>query len=103
MNNISKKIFSLLLAVVMLATVALVPVAASEPCACGEARLVCVTGFAASTLYQNYGTDQEQAIFPPSEASIEGLVSDIAVSMIGGFINYGINNKDSSILAKAML
>ncbi len=91
------------MAVVMLATLALMPVAASEPCGCGEAPLVCVTGFSAATLYQNYGTDQEQAIFPPSQESIEGLASDIGVSLIQGFINYGINNKDSSILAAAIL
>ncbi len=92
--KVTKKVLSLMLAIIMTALIFAMPVSAAS-----VTPLVMINGIGSTDLYKDYGTENQQLIFSGDEAFIEGLVKDIGGSLLSGIISYGINNKDYNKLA----
>ncbi len=92
--KVTKKVLSLILALIMTVLAFAMPVSAA-----GATPLVMVNGIGSTALYKDYGTEDQQLIFSGDEAFIEGLIKDIGGALLSGIVSFGINNKDYDKLA----
>ena len=79
-----KKAISLLLAFIIVFSLC-IPAFAANECSCEILPVVYVPGFGAG-IYQNPGTEEEVAVFPPEQEAFDEALPDIIKAVVAGLI-----------------
>ncbi len=89
-----KKIISVILAVIMLVSVSVPVFAAEKKCDCGFNPVIYVAALGSATIYENYGTEEQRAVFRPEtmplvEEAVSVILPTIPSLMAGDYEQFG--------------
>ncbi len=89
-----KKIISIALSLAMLFSLAAPALAAEKPCDCGFNPVIYVAALGSGTVYENYGTEDEKALFRPEtgplvEEAVSVILPVIPALLAGDYDTFG--------------
>lgn len=102
MKKFFKTSISLLLVLVLGASVVLQTAAASQQCNCGEEPIIYVAALGSATLYQNADTEDEKVIFRPETDTYVKLIGKLLLPLVSLIITKDYDSFVDSLIPAAM-
>lgn len=89
-----KKILSVILSLIMIFSLFVPALATEEKCDCGFNPVIYVAALGSSTVYENYGTQEQRALFRPEtapliEEAVSVILPVIPALMVGDYDKFG--------------